>query len=282
MSMPRGALSPAPAAGAGVVPAATVPGRYPGFGPPAYQGGPILTGAIPVYPIFYSDKNQGFGSGYEQAVLGYLASMSGTSYWQTVEQGYTDRSGSHPGDVVLQSPIYDTSAPLGGTTLDATSLGAIVYKNLSASTPANAVFLVFTADNITYDDGTLQFCSNMMGFHNQQTFRLVAQREISVTSQYAFIGSPERCTRPSGGYGAWDNSANGSNIDIAISVAFHELGETATDPDTATGWTGAGEGGDICAWVPGPITGTTEVFDLGYGKPYVSSLVGFAANGVGN
>jgi hypothetical protein len=274
------------------VPAGVVGGTYPGAGIPKYNNGPLLTGTIPVIPIFYGTAWQ---PNYQSTILSYLSTMSGTSYWQVVQE-YADTHGQHPGAIAVQPAVYFTSYSYGRNLND--SLVEEIAQDAArplGSANTNNIFLVFTADDVGVVNspppvgiGTL--CHDFLGWHMQAnafSWTVDVHTAGPYTAQFALVGSPQFCinnpqlssSSPITGPSPWDSSVNGAAIDEAITTAEHEIAEAATDPDTETGV--QPEIGDICAWVAGPVATVKFTFgeyDLGNGAPYSAGLAGFDSN----
>ncbi len=269
------------------MPAGVVSGTYPGASKPKYNNGPLLTGTIPVVPIFYGTAWQ---PGYQATILSYLSTMSASSYWQVVEE-YADTHGNRPGAISVLPAVYDTTYSYGTNLSDGSIEDIAQDASTHMTSPsANTVFLVFTADDVAESGASGQFCNDYFGWHAQNTaFRWENDNFVTstYTAQYAFVGSPQRCVSlgdavPASDGGSvfpWAASVNGTVIDEAVLVVEHELAEAATDPDMRTGVNP--EIGDICAWVPGP-TGEVRFafteYDLGAGVPYNAGEAGYASN----
>ncbi|MGO8997569.1 MAG: hypothetical protein ACLQVI_29990 [Polyangiaceae bacterium] len=277
-----------------------VSGKNPGL-EPSYQGGPLMTGTIDVVPIFYGTS---WPTNYESTILSFLGSLSSTSYWAVVE-GYEDGASHHPGALKIMPAVYENDHAhgtlVGGTdTLgDADIIDIVNEHGTPVLASSSAVYVVFTDDEVAVSDEIGELCEDYLGWHEQGT--LTKPGGGSFTGQYALIGSPAYCSALEGsawGGGAWLYGPNGYAIDEANTAAFHEIAESATDP----GADGSGyypEIGDICAWIPGPLTtvyyslGVSPIeakrsgeisllkhynYDLGEGAPYTSDQYGHLAN----
>jgi hypothetical protein len=279
-----------------VTPEGIITGRFPGFSVPKYNGGTIMSGPISVIPIFYGTAWQ---TNYQSTVLAFLSTMSSSSYWQVVEE-YADSAGHHPGAVNVGTPVYDTTYTYGKTITNQTVLQ--IAQAVPNSLPGQNIYMVFTADDVNVTQSPIlggSLCVDFLGWHNQGTFDWVNGNFVTntFTAAFALIGSPQFClNNPQLGAGstvdagpgpsAWNSSPNGTAIDEAISAVLHESAESATDPDTHSGY--SPEIGDICAWEPGPLTeakiGRFPLwnYDLGNGVPYTTNQDGYAGNDVGS
>jgi hypothetical protein len=276
-----------------ITPDGTIGSTFPGQSIPGYMGGSLVSGTAVIEPIFYGTAWQPY---YQSMMLGFLQSLSTTSYWKVVES-YSDAAGHHPGDLVIGTPMYQTDYKFGRTLPD-NGIQSIVQEAVTRGNwpigATNIIYVVFTADDVLDDEqGNFhEQCVDDIGFHwfGAWTWTNLIPATFTVTTPYAFVGSPKYCLDhpelhgqqidAGAGPKEWKLSWNGPVIDEAVSTVFHELAETMTDPYPVTGqaaW--APEIGDICAWEPGPSTLTGGVYsDLGFGEPYAPSQIGYAAN----
>jgi len=288
-------LPPAASAEDGVAPSrfkteGTVSGTYPGASVPFYWGGPMLTGTIDIVPIFYGTA---WPTNYQSTMVSFLGSLSMKSYWSVVE-GYADSKGHHPGALKILPAVNENDYAHGTTLADADITSIIDEHATSSLASSSAIYLVFTDNNVSVSDWIGTLCTDYLGWHQQGT---LSSSSSTFTGQYALVGSPAHCNTAGGG--AWAYAPNGFAIDEANSAAFHEIAEATTDPDGLTGY--QPEIGDICAWIPGPLTtvyyslpiahedkgsglgGEISLlrhynYDLGQGAPYTSEQNGYSWN----
>jgi hypothetical protein len=265
------------------VPDGIVSGTYPGEGVPAYQGGAILSGSTTIRPIFYGTAWQ---PNYQAKMTAFLQEYSNTSYWQII-QGYSDSAGNHPTTLDVATPEYVTTYKYGKT-LTSLNIDQIVQDDITAGAwpiGGNFIYMVFTADDVNMADPSWgNLCTSYMGWHWTDIFSWtnLIPATISLQVPFAFIGSPQYCINNKliGSVADWSTSANGEAIDMAIAAEEHETAEAVTDPYPLPGQYGWNpEVGDICAWIPGPlstVSGTTS--DLGAGEPYASTQLGYAVD----
>ncbi len=264
-----------------------VTGTFPNEQPAAYQGGgKILAGATTIRPIFYGTAWQ---PNYQAKVVGFLQELSSTSYWSIIQEEYPDGAGNHATTISVDTPVNVTNYPLGKT-LTKANIETLIQNDINAGAwpvAANYLYMVFTADDVNQGDffsgGFL--CQQFAGWHSAQTFSWTNLIPATITAQvpYAFVGSYQFCINSGlpGAPDAWSTSVNGDVTDTAIAVAEHETAEAVTDPFPFNGQFGwSPEAGDICAWVPGPLTTSGgKTSDLGGGEPYNSGQLGHAFNG---
>jgi hypothetical protein len=294
-AMPPSALADSSAHGSGLHPDGIVDaGIYPSTEPPfGTQGGPILSGPIFVYPIFYGNVWQ---PSYQSTIMSFLQQISNTSYWKIV-QGYSPTAKLEVAPAIQTGPgstdIY--------TELDSASLISIVQSLISSATVSlfqSNIYMVFTGEDVTYvDPGVAALCIDMGGYHGSTTFQ--ATNGGSVVSQYVLIGNQGFCDyynwHPAPNpiaaafWAPWHDSVNGLDIDVAVTASFHEIAETVTDPIVGTlvdqstadfAW--MPEIGDPCTAHAAPLPASAPYYDLGDGAPYSTSQQGWVANDLPN
>ncbi len=205
------------------------------------HGGPVLTGTVNVYVIWYGNWAQSNGSdnaGGQALVRTFLSNVGGSTYYN-INTTYAGVSGL----VTLKGEASDTGSQ--GTRLSDSKVQTIVASALSTGKlpyDINALYFVLTSSNISESSG---FCSRYCGWHTRGT---IAGRDI----KYSFVGNANRCLS---GCAAQTISPNGNaGVDGMISVIAHELEETVTDPDLNAWYDASGaENGDKCAWTFGSV-----------------------------
>jgi hypothetical protein len=264
----------------------------PSPGPVVYWGGPVLTGTVNVYFIWYGDMN----SATVQSVLNDMMNSFGatpyanimTDYYQTLrlEGGVADASDADasdgeagtlvPPDASDLPKTYATgnyvlaqSVTIGytrGKSLlpgDVPGIVKDVLKAGSLPVDPNGVYFLLASPDVSESraDGT-SFCGDYCGYHNSTSY-------LDTTITYSFVGNPDQCisgcTVPGTmGFSAYDAdgaplSPNGDwNANSMASVIIHELSEATTDPqpiDNST-WQDQNrsqEIGDMCAWRFEPV-----------------------------
>ncbi|CAO3686127.1 unnamed protein product [Umbelopsis ramanniana] len=205
-----------------------------------YHGGPILSGTIKVYPIFYGT----WTAAQKTIVNTFIGGVSSTTWWN-IEKTYHDNSGnSVTGPVTLGTAYADNYSQ--GKSLSDNSIETIVSHAISAGglpVDTNGIYAVLTAGDVTETSG---FCSQYCGWHTDGT---ISGKDL----KYLFAGLATAC--PSGCI-APENQSVSPNGDVAvdgmISVLAHEIVEAASDPDLNAWYDASGqENADKCAWTFG-------------------------------
>ena len=205
--------------------------------PILYHGGSVMLGTVGVYLIWY-----GNWTGWKAPTIlpDFVRSFGGSPYY-AINTTYTDSKGRHVSNAVALAG-ETTDAYSQGSSLDMTSVGAVVSANIAAGKlplDANGVYFVLTSNDVA--EGT--FCAGYCGYHSYEN--------VSGTwIKYSFVGNPARC--PSS-CEAQSTGPNGSaSADAMASILAHELEETTSDPYVHA-WTDASgrENADKCAWTWG-------------------------------
>ncbi|MBN9658989.1 MAG: hypothetical protein J0H49_12470 [Acidobacteria bacterium] len=203
------------------------------------HGGPVMTGTIHVYVIWYGNWNQGNGTDTpagQQLVRDFLNNIGNSSYFN-INTTYAGVGGA----VALSGESTDTGSQ--GTRLSDSKVKTVVSSAISSGRlpkDANAVYFVLTSSNVSESSG---FCSRYCGWH---TYSTISSSNI----KYSFVGNASRCLS---GCAAQTISPNGNaGVDGMISVIAHELEEAATDPNLNAWYDSSGaENADKCAWTFG-------------------------------
>lgn len=185
----------------------------------SYGGGPLLTHAVTLYPLFYGVWN----ASRVGLVHTLLSGISATTLWSVVTE-YADASGARAtSDVTVAPPTY-LGAPYGtnwgGTDHTAALVASFMHgRHGNAST----VPVVMVAANVNVPGWGTDMC----GYHSAVG-----------GAPYIFAG---------------DTQSEGCTYfrDVLFpgaAVLIHEVAETVTDP-FGTGWrTADAEMGDLCDW----------------------------------
>lgn len=238
--------------GAGVGTTASAPG------PITYHGGPVMTGNVKAYAVFY-----GAWSSNSKTIVSNFLSQIGGSSWYGTQTKYYSQSGSSQ-SFVSNSVTYGGSVSISsstggwqGTNLRESSIAYILLSAFYAGLPmdGNAVYFVLTSPEVSVAGSSTSsgFCSSYCGWHGSASIN-------RVTYQYSFVGNPERCVTSSslGGCMVQSASPNGDRgVDAMVSVIAHELVETVSDPgpNFSSWYDSAGrENADKCAWTYGSVS----------------------------
>ena len=219
-----------------------------------YHSGPILNKTTSAYVIYYGN----WPTNSQNIINSFLGKLSGTGL-HNIQTTYYDSAGVHIQNVVKYGSknIFHDNYSLGKSLTDA-DLQTIVSNAISGGhLPANAegVYFILTAKDVTVNALGGSFCSLFCGYHSPSTSIVTGE-----TINYAMVGNPARC--PSGCAGnTVIGDKNSPNNDIggdgAVSIIFHELSESETDPQfgIAYGWgpPDTSEEGDDCNFVFGTL-----------------------------
>lgn len=218
--------------------AAPTAGTTAALSPISNHGGPVMSGTVNVYLIWYGNWNQNNGSDTpagQALVRTFLTNVGGSPYYNinTTYPGVT-------GSVALVGETTDTST---STRLSDSGVKNVVSNAISSNRlplDTNGVYFVLTSSNVSESSG---FCSRYCGWHTHGTIS-------GLDVKYSFVGNANRCLS---GCAAQTVSPNGNaGVDGMISVIAHELEEAATDPDLNAWYDSSGyENADKCAWTFG-------------------------------
>ena len=185
----------------------------------SYHGGPLLTGTVNAYFIWY-----GAWAAEDRAILETLISQLSSSQYFHINDSYHDASLlHHPSQVRLAGFTSDNYS--WGTTVDDNAIFAIVSGAIAGgqmqvlfpfptgAVDPNGVYFVLTSPDVTVLDG---FCSENCGWHGS---RLTGGQQI----KYAFVGNsgwqcPDACEEQTG-----SSPNDNPGIDGMASVMVHEL-----------------------------------------------------------
>ncbi|CAA0809564.1 Protein EXORDIUM-like 3 [Striga hermonthica] len=206
-----------------------------------YHMGPVLTGNITVYPIWYG----AWRSPQKRIIREFIGSISAagrrrpsvSGWWRTVRL-YTDQTGANASGTVRIGSEKNDRFYSHGRRLTRLSVQSVIKSAISASTrplpinPKGGVYLLLTSDDVYVQD----FCDNVCGFH-YFTFPSI----VGYTLPYAWVGNsaklcPGVCAYPFAvpeympGVKAVLPPNGDVGVDGMVSVIAHEVAELATNP----------------------------------------------------
>lgn len=204
----------------------------------SYHSGPIMTGTVNVYYIWYGSWSSNTAVG----ILADLASNIGGTSWYNINTTYASSSGTAVSNAVKYA----------GSTTDAYSQGtslteSTIYKVVSSAitdgrlpSDANGVYFVLTSADVD----AASFCDQYCGWHTYRTLN-------GVNIKYVLVGNADRCISICGEQSSSSPNDN-PGADAMASVIAHELSETVTDPEQSAWYDSEGEeNADKCAWTFG-------------------------------
>ncbi|CAG8675437.1 12020_t:CDS:2, partial [Acaulospora morrowiae] len=204
--------------------------------PIKYSNGPIMSGPIPLYIVYYGNQWHSFN---QKVIESFLNGVSETSYWDIAKEytGFVDESHTEKGKVTGPVKVAKT------VTMNATLGVNLIYQNLvtiinnqinNGLFPEDdqGIYYVLTSKEVAYEDSERTFCGSMCGYHFY--FPTSDGKKIL---KYSFVGAPDHCpavcVRPQidpSLNSTIVRTPNGDSLDSMISVISHELFETVTDP----------------------------------------------------
>jgi len=204
-----------------------------------YHGGPLLTGTVNVYYIWYGDWTKADNAAAVPILTDLAKNIGGSPYFN-INSTYYD-STSHR---VINSVAYVKSTDdhySHGTSLSDAAVQDVVKVNLGAlGNDTSGVYFVLTSADVTASSG---FCTQYCGWH---TFGTINGTNI----KYSFVGDPTRCPTACMAQSIGPNGSTGA--DGMASVIAHELEEATTDPNLNAWYDRRGyENADKCAWTFG-------------------------------
>ena len=222
-----------------------------------YYGGPIIHGGVNVYVIYY-----GSWTTSQQSIINTWLQHLGNSPLWNINTTYYDTA--TPANFVSTAVNFNATT---NTYIDLYSLGKTLTDAQTQSIITNAingghlpndtqgVYFVLTYLDVNQNALGGSFCSLYCGYHGPSTSIIAGE-----TLKYSFVGDPAKCPTGCDGNVAvlGDSTTPNNSIDAdgAISIIFHELSESVTDPEVNlhTAWQAGtcGENGDCCNFTFGP------------------------------
>ena len=224
-----------------------------------YHNGPVMTGTINAYIIWYGNWSGNTGT---TIIPSFLSNIGGSPYFN-INTSYYNSANTHVSGAVTLAGQTTVAYPYGTALTDANIQTIVSNAITSAALPSdtNGVYFVLTSTDVNATSG---FCTQYCGWHTHGT---IGGKDI----KYSFVGNADRCIS---GCAAQNNGPNGNGgVDGMVSVIAHELEEAASDPDLNAWYDQQGaENADKCAWTFGTTStasnGTAYNVTLG-GKQYL-------------
>lgn len=197
------------------------------------HGGPIISGTVNVYYIWYGNWS---GNSATTILTDFANSIGGSPYFH-INTSYTGVSGA----VAYAGSTTDSYSQ--GTSLSDAQIQTVVSSAITSGRlpkDTNAVYFVLTSSDVTASSG---FCTQYCGWHTHGT---ISSSDI----KYSFVGNPDRCPSACEAQSVGPNGNAGA--DGMASIIAHELEEAASDPDLNAWYDSSGaENADKCAWTFG-------------------------------
>ena len=208
--------------------------------PMEYHGGPVMTGPIKVYVIWYGNWSR--KTRRRAIITDFLNNLAGPRF--AINMTYPDASGATVANSLTLAGQHFDRYSAGRTSVTDAKIGRIVASAIRlAKLPSdpNGIYLVLTSNDVGKPGFLTQYC----GWHS---FRRIGAHSI----KYAFVGDP---TGPNllvcGAQKVSPNADAGA--DAMVSVIAHEIDEAVTDPELNAWYDSTGaENADRCSWSYGP------------------------------
>jgi hypothetical protein len=226
-----------------------------------YHGGPVLTGIVPLYVIYYGSID-GFPGTSQPIINAFLGGLSQRPQYEVNATYCAASTCTNPATPSVSGMLstgqifYDPGSQ--GTNISSNDIPKIIQNALTAPggfhAKSDAIYIVVTAPTIKVSG----FCTSYCAFHTKST-TIVS----GTTIHYALAPEPDsKCTVCDGNFATFGESAtpNGDpGADEVVDSLMHEISETVTDPDLNAWFTSNGaENGDLCNFNYGTNLSTTS------------------------
>lgn len=206
----------------------------------SHHGGPLMTGATNVYIVWYGNWKSSAKT--KQLITSFINSLTGSTLYN-INTSYKDANGK-PVLNLIQLVAQTTDNYSQGKALTDYGVALTVFKAMQKGAlpkDKNGVYLVLTSPDVTETSG---FGTNYCGWHSYFTLS-------NTDYKFSFVGNPLKIAPKA--CGVRSVSPNGDPAgDAMVSVIYHELSETVTDPMLNAWYDSEGEeNGDKCAWTYG-------------------------------
>jgi hypothetical protein len=268
-----------------------------GTPPLLYHGGPVMmtqqTGPLIITPIYWNPAGHPISASYKDIIATYLGNVSLASGQNSnvfsVANEYSGSNGQIRYNIRVTAGINDTNAlPASGCTLT-TADQANIYADKSGydacldddqlqaeinhvtatlGLPHNLshIYVLFLAKHVEscFNPGSTATAANACTINHEPSAAYCAYHSEATSSAvyanmpFPIYNSPVGFTCGSEfNFGTVESPNGNPDADVEISPTSHEINESITDPDTATGWYDSSgfENGDECAYIYGQTHG---------------------------
>ncbi len=206
--------------------------------PVTYHGGMLMLGTVNVYLVFYGDF-AGLNPAALTIIPEFVSNLGGSALWNSVTSHYQMVNGvkTYMSNSLVYQGYATDNYTYNKTLADSTIYYIIKHAINVGALPqdTNGIYLVLTAPDVDLSSG---LCKQFCGWHTSGTLN-------SKRLRYGVVGSASRC----GGCQSGSRPNGDVNSDSMVSTVWHELMETATDPDFTAWYDSNGyENADRCAW----------------------------------
>jgi Phosphate-induced protein 1 conserved region len=216
-----------------------------------YHGGPVMTGTVNLYFIWYGNFVSGPAKSDSLTTQDLLADLfgqgglGGTPYAR-INTTYNDKGHAVTGNFALTESVFDYYSY--GTSLSDATVASVVGNaigNHALPRDSNGIYFVLASSDVNETSG---FCTHYCGWHGRSTIE-------GVDIKIAFVGNPDRC--PSACEEQIDSPNGDSGADAMAATMALETNKVINDPDLNAWYdTNGNESSDKCAWKWGPVEGT--------------------------
>lgn len=221
-----------------------------------YHNGPLMTGAISVYTIFWQPTGSTVDPQYSTLLNRFFNDYNRLSLSNVLKQ-YPDSTGATATSVSLGGTWTDTqafpSSPLSLTQAEQEITTAMQVNGWTSS--FQHVFFLYPVAGEEICNSPSDCSPHFCGEHTS----------FGTNTMSAFVPDDASSCNESG-----INPNNDPQADSAINITSHELAESITDP-TSAGWfsgSTAGEIGDLCAFIFGPGQSAFNGGDIAAGSDF--------------
>ncbi len=222
-------LAPTTAVPTTAAPTTAVPTLAPDLSPAgsfglAYNGGPVMTAPIKIYPIYYGSWTTTTASNTINIVHDFLNGLAVSPWWNILTSYYQLSSSGVRTYVPAQAVSYGQHVIIpidssrGGTTLSDNNVYSIIHNQIanvkSLPTDVNGIYVLITSAEVTETSG---FCTSYCGWH---TYGGMNGQNI----KYAFMG--DATTQCPGACTAFSNGISPNNdlaADGIVNILAHEV-----------------------------------------------------------
>jgi hypothetical protein len=269
-----------------------------GTPPLIFHGGSVMmtpsSSPLVITPIYWTPSGHTLPAAYTSLITTYVNDVAAASGQNTnvfsVANEYSGSNGQIHYNVTAGAAVNDTNAlPRSGCTVasndrsgiyaDGTGYNACLddaqlQSQINSVTSAHGlphnlshIYVLFLPKAVEscFSAGSTTTSSNQCTINHQPSAAFCAYHsEDSASAIYANMPFPvyESGTGftcgPEGTLGAVESPNGNTDADVELSPTSHEVNESITDPDTATGWFDSSgfENGDECAYIFGATSGT--------------------------
>jgi hypothetical protein len=204
----------------------------------AYHGGPVMTGTVNIYYIWYGNWS---GNSATTILTDFISNLGGSPY-ENINTTYYNSANTHVSGLLNYAGSTTDNYSQGASNLTDAAIATVVSNAITSGklpSDPNGLYMVLTSADVTKGG----FCSQYCGWHTHQT---VGTTDV----KYAFVGNADQC--PSACAAQTTGPNGNAGADAMASIIAHESEEAISDPDLNAWYDRRGnENADKCAWTFG-------------------------------